>query len=192
MGWDEIRRAVGFGRSGLLGKEQGCGFCRQHCRNPLLQGGLCGLDVSILPPTLAKLTRTYCPCNFVKLVQNYPTSLPLPEFPRVEITLLEVASMKHIISAILKLSCKNWTTWLGVGERTCVSMFSMRNVVVHVLVEQFSPIPSGAWDLQIFDVSAFSMLNPLQSLSLLNVFRFHSAPGCWERAGFVPRPVGLT
>ena len=59
----------------------------------------------------------------------------------------------------------------------CVSMFLLRNVAVHVLVQQFSPILSGAGDLQIFDVSEFSMLNPLWSLSLLNVLHFHSAPG---------------
>lgn len=75
----------------------------------------------------------------------------------------------------------------------CVSTSStLRNVAVHVSVQQFSPIPSGARDLQIFDVSEFSMLNLLWSLSLLNVLCFHSGPGCWEKAGILPRSVGLS
>lgn len=77
---------------------------------------------------------------------------------------------------------------LGIGERTCVSVFVLRNVAVHVLMQQFSPVPG---DLQIFDLSKFSLQNPLSSLSFINVLHFHSAPEYWEKAGIIPRSVDL-
>lgn len=63
-------------------------------------------------------------------------------------------------------------------EWTCVSPFPLRNVAVHDWVQQFSPILSGAGDLQIF--SEVSMWDPLWSLSLLNALHFHGALECSE------------
>lgn len=89
-------------------EEQVCGFCHQQCRISLCREVFVGWTLLFCLLCQLNLQElTVLATLPVKFVQNYLTSLPLPEFPRVEITLPEVASMKLIISIILKLSCKN-------------------------------------------------------------------------------------